>query len=144
VVVYVILVPGQSSVGIGWVTAVVLLLLALLGELLEFLAGAMGVTRAGGSRRGAVMALAGSLAGGMVGLFVGVPIPMIGPVLGAVLLAGVGAFAGAVLGEQWKGRSLEESVKIGESAFWGRLLGTLAKAVVGAVMVGVAVIALVV
>jgi hypothetical protein len=48
-----------------------------------------------------------------------------------------------VLGEQWYGRSLDESWQIGKAAFWGRVLGTLAKTAVGAAMVGVAAVALV-
>jgi len=140
---FVFLVSAESPVAIGWVTVVVLLVLALIGELLEFLAGALGVTKAGGSRRGAVLALVGSLVGGIAGLFVGLPIPIVGSLLGAVLLAGLGAFGGAVLGEQWKGRDLGESMKIGEAAFWGRLLGTVAKTAVGAVMIGAVVVALV-
>lgn len=140
---YVLLVPAESPAAIGWTTVVVLIVLASVGELLEFLAGALGVAKAGGSRRGAVLALAGSLAGGVVGLFVGLPIPVVGSLLGAVLLAGAGAFVGAVLGERWRGRQLGESLKIGEAAFWGRLLGTVAKSAVGAVMVAVVLIALV-
>ncbi len=139
---YVLLVPAGSPVAMGWMTVVVLLVLASIGELLEFLAGALGVTRAGGSRRGALFALAGSIAGGVVGLFVGLPIPIVGPLLGAVLLAGAGAFAGAVVGERGRGRRLDESLKIGEAAFWGRLLGTVAKSAIGAVMFAVAVLAI--
>jgi uncharacterized protein YqgC (DUF456 family) len=139
---YAFLVPEDSAVSIGWGTAIAVLVLAALGELLEFLAGALGVTKAGGSRRGAVLALVGSLAGGLVGLFVGLPIPIVGSLLGAVLFAGAGAFVGAVLGEQWKGRSFDDSCKIGEAAFWGRLLGTVAKAAMGAVMVATTLVAL--
>ncbi len=141
---YVFLVSAESPVAIGWVTVIVLLVLAGIGELLEFLAGALGVTKAGGSKRGAVLALVGSIAGGVAGLFVGLPIPIVGSLLGAVLLAGLGAFAGAVLGEQWKGRDLDESMKIGEAAFWGRLLGTVAKSAVGGMMVAAVVVAMVV
>ena len=119
-----------------------MVVLAALGELLEFLAGALGVTKAGGSRRGAILALVGSLAGGIVGLFVGLPIPVVGPIVGAMLLAGAGAFAGAVLGEQWKGRSFDDSWRIGKAAFWGRLLGTVVKTAIGAVMVGATIVAL--
>lgn len=140
---YVLLVPSGSPAAIGWATVVILSVLALLGELCEFLAGALGATKAGGSRRSAVLAMAGSLAGAVVGLFVGLPIPVVGPLLGAVLLAGAGAFAGAVLGERWKGRQLDKSLKVGEAAFWGRLLGTAAKSALGAMMVATAVIALV-
>lgn len=139
---YVLLVPEQSPVSIDWGVAIVLVVLAALGELLEFLAGALGVTKVGGSRRGAILALVGSLAGGIVGLFVGLPIPVVGPIIGAVLLAGAGAFAGAVLGEQWKGRSFDDSWRVGEAAFWGRLLGTVAKTAIGAVMVGTTIVAL--
>ncbi len=142
VVGYVLLVPEQSPVAIGWGVVVALAVLAVVGELLEFLAGALGATKAGASKRGAVLALAGSVAGGIAGLFIGVPVPIVGPIIAAVLFAGLGAFAGAVLGERWKGRGFDESWQIGKAAFWGRLLGTLAKTVVGAVMVGIAAAAL--
>jgi uncharacterized protein len=141
---YLFLVPAESPVGIGWATVIALLVLALIGELLEFLAGALGVTKAGGSKRGAVLALVGSIAGGVAGLFVGLPIPIVGSLLGAVLLAGLGAFAGAVVGEQWKGRDFDESMKIGEAAFWGRLLGTVAKTAIGGIMVVAVLVAMIV
>ena len=141
---YLFLLPAQSPVAIGWTTIFVLLVLAVIGELLEFLAGALGVAKAGGSKRGAMLALVGSVVGGVAGLFVGLPIPIIGPLVGAVLLAGVGAFAGAVLGEQWKGRDLDESMRIGHAAFWGRVLGTVAKSAVGAIMVVATLVAMIV
>ena len=140
---HVLLVPEDSPLAIGWAVAVVLVVLAALGELLEFLAGALGVAKAGGSRRSAVLALVGSLTGGIIGLFVGLPIPVVGPILSAVLLAGAGAFVGAVLGEQWKGRDLNHSLKTGHAAFWGRLLGTVAKTAIGAVMVATTIAALI-
>jgi uncharacterized protein YqgC (DUF456 family) len=142
VIIYVLLMPERSPVSIGWGVAVALAVLASLGELLEFLAGALGAARAGGSRRGAMLALVGSLVGGIVGLFVGLPIPVVGPIIGAVLLASAGAFTGAVLGEQWKGRTFDDSWRIGEAAFWGRLLGTVAKTAIGAAMVGTTIVAL--
>ncbi|MBN2580301.1 MAG: DUF456 domain-containing protein [Pirellulales bacterium] len=144
VIVYALLIPQQSPAGLGWGVVAALVVLAALGELLEFLAGALGAAKAGGSRRGAVLALAGSMVGGIVGLFVGLPIPLVGSLLGAVLLAGAGAFIGAVVGEQWKGRSLDDSCRIGRAAFWGRLLGTAAKTAVGAAMVVTTIVALLV
>ncbi|HLA84632.1 MAG TPA: DUF456 domain-containing protein, partial [Thermoguttaceae bacterium] len=122
---------------------IAIIVLATLGELLEFVAGMLGAAKAGGSRRGAVLALIGSLIGAVAGLFIGLPIPVVGSVVSAVLLAGLGAFVGAVLGEQWKGRTLGESCRIGHAAFWGRLLGTAAKTALGAAMVGTTVFALV-
>ena len=51
--VYACLVPAQSPAALGWKTVAALLVLAALGEIVELLAGAMGVAKAGGSRRGA-------------------------------------------------------------------------------------------
>ena len=130
--------PFGPSVGrpdMGWTVVIVLAVLALVGEIVELLTAAVGTKQAGGSKRGAVLSLVGSVVGGIVGMFVGVPIPVVGPLIGAVLFAGAGALAGAVLGEQWKGRPMDESLRIGNAAFWGRLLGTLGKTLLGAVMV---------
>jgi hypothetical protein len=136
--------PADLRLGIGWETVAALFGLALVGEILELAAGMLGAARAGASRRGAAMALAGSLAGGLVGLFVGLPIPLVGSLVAAVLFASLGAMAGAVLGEQWKGRDLIETWQVGKGAFLGRLAGTLAKAAIGAVMIVVTLTALVV
>ncbi len=89
------------------------------------------------------MALAGSILGGFLGLIVGLPVPLLGPVLAAVLFAAAGAMAGAMLGEIQSGRDLPTSWRIAKLAFWGRLAGTAAKLLVGAVMIAVVVIALV-
>ena len=140
---YAWLLPGESRAAIGWEVVVVLLVLAAVGEIVELLAGAAGTSRAGGSRRSAVLALLGSIAGGVVGLVLGMPIPLLGSVVGALLLAGVGAMGGAMLGEMWSGGNLQLNWHIGIAAFTGRLLGTLGKALIGALMVVIAVGALV-
>lgn len=122
-------------VRLGWRTVVVVLALAVLGEVLELFTSVVTTSRAGGSRRGAFLALVGSLVGGVAGLFIGLPVPLIGSILAAVLFAGLGAMAGAVLGETWKGKTMGKSLEVGHAAFWGRLTGTLAKSMCGAVMV---------
>jgi uncharacterized protein YqgC (DUF456 family) len=99
---------------------------------IEFLAGALGASKAGASKRGTALALVGSLIGGLAGIFV--PVPIVGQIVGPIVCAGLGALVGAVLGEQWKGRDLEQSLNIGHAAFWGRLIGTLGKILVGCVM----------
>ena len=71
----------------------------------------------------------GSLLGGIAGIFIPVP------VVGSIVCAGLGALVGAVIGEQWKGRDLDQSLSIGHAAFWGRLIGTLGKVLVGCVMI---------
>jgi uncharacterized protein YqgC (DUF456 family) len=140
--VYVLLIPADSPFVIGWTAVAALVLLAAMGEVVEFVAGALGVAREGGSKRGAALALAGSIVGGIVGLFVGLPIPVLGPVLAALLFASLGALAGAVAGERWRGRTWTDSWSIGKAAFRGRLVGTLAKAAVGLVMIAVVAVAL--
>ncbi len=139
--VYAYFIPDESRFDIRWVTVGILIGLALLAEVLELAAGALGAARAGGSKRGAVLAAIGSMVGALAGAFVGVPIPVVGSVIAAILFAGLGALAGAMLGESWKGRGLEESWKVGQAAFWGRLLGTLAKTTIASAMVALAVVA---
>jgi len=114
---YAFFVPAQSPVALGWRTVVALLALAAFGEIIELLAGVLGVAKGGGSRRGALMALAGSIVGGTVGIFIGVPVPLVGSLVAAVLFAGLGAMAGAILGETWAGRDLGTSWQIGRLAF---------------------------
>ena len=132
---YLFLVPGELRIGIGWMIVVGLGVLASLGELLELAAGALGVAKAGGSRRGTVLALIGSMLGGIVGIFIGVPIPVIGSLVAAVLFGGLGALLGALAGERWKGKDFDESLQVGKAAFVGRVLGTGAKILCGTLMV---------
>ncbi len=96
--------------------------LAALGELLEFVASALGAKKAGASRRGVIGALAGSLVGAVAGTFL-LPIPVVGTLAGAV----AGSFGGAVLGEVSAGRSIEHTMKPATGAAIGRVLGTLGK-----------------
>jgi uncharacterized protein YqgC (DUF456 family) len=135
-VIYAYLVPDDRRVDLGLWTIVPMFVLAILGEAFEFMAGAFGATKAGGSKRGAVLALFGSLGGGILGVFAPIPIPIVGSLIGALVFSGVGALLGAVLGEQWKGRTVDESLKVGQAAFWGRLLGTAGKIIAGCWMIG--------
>jgi uncharacterized protein len=140
---YACFVPAASPAGIGWKVVAATVVLAVVGEVVELAAGAAETTRAGGTRRGAALALVGSVVGALVGVLVGLPIPLAGSVVAAVLFAGLGAMAGAMLGEVWAGRKLDASWKIGAAAFRGRLLGTLGKMLIGGLIVAVVVAALV-
>jgi len=133
-IVFAWVVPAKSGLDFGWPAVVALAVLATLGEIVEFAAGAMGVAKSGGSKRSGVLAVLGSLAGAMIGAVVGIPIPVVGSIVGIVLFAGLGALAGAMLGESWKGKKLGESWKTGQAAFWGRLLGSVAKIVIATIM----------
>jgi uncharacterized protein YqgC (DUF456 family) len=140
-VLYAWLGPQDTRAAIGWPTVGVIAGRAVAGEVVEFAAGAAVVKKHGGSSFGAILALAGSVVGAVAGVVVGIPVPVVGPLLAAVLFGGLGALAGAALGETVRGQSLDASLRNGRAAFWGRLLGTLAKAVVGAVMAAVAIAA---
>ena len=100
----------------------VAVVLAALGELLEFIASALCAKKAGASRLGILGALGGSLVGAVAGTFL-LPIPVVGTLVGAV----AGSFAGAVLCEVAAGRSIEHTVKPATGAAIGRVLGTLGK-----------------
>lgn len=137
VAIYAWLVPTEWRGDVSWAVVLVVLLLAIVGEILETLAVAVGTSRAGGSRRAALLGLCGSLGGGLIGALVGVPIPVIGSLVGAVLFAACGAAFGAHVGEAWKGRTSDESWKVSQAAFVGRLLGTMAKILAASVIVAI-------
>lgn len=139
------LVPAESDLRLGWGFLAAILVLAAVGEVLEFVAGAMGVTRQGGSRRSAVLAVVGSLAGGIAGAILGLPVPVIGSVVAVVLFSGIGALAGAFWGEyMWMGRDADASVRVGIAAFWARLLGTFAKSLMSGGILIAAVVGMIV
>ena len=133
--------PGEYQ--FHWGISVALLLLAILGELIEFFTSVLGTKQLGGSTRGATLSVIGSIAGGMAGAVFGIPfpVPLVGMLIGSILFAGVGAWIGATLGERWVGKPLKESVKIRAAAFLGRLFGTAGKLVVGSTMVVLAIAA---
>jgi hypothetical protein len=132
--------PAETLSGISWPVVGVLVAFALLGELLEFAAGASGMAK-GGSKRGALLAIVGSFVGSLGGAFVGLPLPIIGSFVGVILFASLGAMVGALLGEVWKGNEIVKSFEIGKAAFWGRLFGALAKIIAGSIILGVAIAA---
>jgi len=120
---------GESRTGFGWGVLIALLGLAVLGEVLELVAAALGVQSAGGSRRASFGAIAGGMVGAIAGTFL-LPVPVVGSVLGAAL----GSFLGALLGERSRGSDLGRQVAVGKGAFWGRLFGTVAKLLIAAAM----------
>ncbi|WP_310821141.1 DUF456 domain-containing protein [Stratiformator vulcanicus] len=122
--------------GFGWWAVGVLVGLAVVGEVVEAAAGAAGARKAGSSKRAAALSLVGAGIGSIVGAIFGVPIPVIGPLIAALLGGAFGAFAGAYLGEQWKGRDVKGRIDVGTGAFVGKILGTLGRMAIGAVMVG--------
>lgn len=105
---------------VGWVTLTVLGVLTLLSFLVDFLATVFGAKRVGASRK----ALWGSVLGSVAGLFF-MPIGLF-----------VGPFVGALAGEYWHGRQLQQATKVGFGTWLGIVLGTAAKLALALAMVG--------
>lgn len=123
---------------VSWYVVGLLLLLAIGGELLEFLAGSAGAARSGASRRAMALSIVGSIIGSLAGAFIGIPIPIVGSAVAALIGGAVGAATGAAIGEDWKGRDLEGTIQVSAAAFWGRMLGTVGKVIVGGIMLVIA------
>lgn len=103
--------------------------LAVLGEVVEFVSGIAGARRAGASIWGAVGALLGALVGGVAGTFL-IPVPVVGSLVGAC----GGAALGAWLLELGAGRTRDQAGRSAVGAGVGRLQGTAVKLAIGALM----------
>jgi len=104
---------------IGWGAVALFLVMALIGEGIEFLSGRWGTRKFGGSSKAGW----GALIGGIIGAIVGVPVPVIGSVIGAFL----GTFIGAVTGEMIHQKKLEPNVRVGVGAVVGRAIAVAVK-----------------
>jgi uncharacterized protein len=131
------LMPLAPERGVGWKMIIVLALLAVVGEIIEFAAGAAGAAKQGASRRAIVLSMVGAIIGSIVGVSTGSVVPIVGSLIGALFGGAAGAFAGAYLGEAWKGRDEPARTAAGRGAFFGRIWGTVGKLAVGAVMLAV-------
>ncbi|MCE5325240.1 MAG: DUF456 domain-containing protein [Planctomycetaceae bacterium] len=128
---------GPWNQAVSLQSLIVLTVLAILGEIVEFVAGLAGARKASGTWLGSIGALAGSLIGAVVGTFI-IPVPLLGTLIGAC----GGAFAGAMLMEMASGKPLKPAVAVGKGAGIGRLLGTIGKMAVGVIMLIAAAIAI--
>ena len=114
----------------GWTTLGICVGLAIVGEIMEIGASALGVKVGGGSRRGMIGAIMGGIVGGIV-LTPFIPIPVIGTLIGAI----IGTFSGAVVGEITNNDNATAGgiAKSASGATFGRILGVLGKTGVAAV-----------
>lgn len=113
----------------GLWTLVTLVVIGLIAETIEFLAGGAGAKKAGGTRWGGWGAIVGSLVGAIVGGIV-IPIPLAGSVIGVI----GGAFLGAGLVEYCLMPDHGRAMRIGTGAAKGRLMGMMAKTLFGLLM----------
>ncbi len=110
----------------GWPLLVTITVLALIGELIEFFAGAGGAKKAGAGWWGAGAAIGGAIFGAIVGTGI-IPVPIFGTLLGACFGAGLFTW----IAERLAGKEQEHSVRSGVGAGTGVLIGTLSKFAVG-------------
>ena len=113
----------------GWTAVIILFVLAVAAEVIEFIAGAAGSRAAGGTRRGMIAAIGGGFLGGIAGSIL-IPVPIVGTIIGAV----GGSFAGAGVIEKMIHPNNERAFRIALGAAKGRLLGIIIKSGVGLVM----------
>ncbi len=119
-VTYNLIVPGDP---IGWVTLVIVGVLALVAELLDISLTGRYARRYGGSRRAGWGAIIGSIVGAVVGF----PVPIIGPVIGAF----IGSFVGALIAEFTGGSSAGDATRVAKGALIGRVVSTVLKIGIG-------------
>ena len=106
---------------VGWTDLIVLGVLALAGQGLDYAATVLGAKKYGASRWG----MLGACIGGSVGLIAA-------NIIGLV----AGSCAGAVFFELLKGRDLQASVRVGYGTLIGFLCGAVGKVIIAFTMVG--------
>ena len=126
---------------VGSVTLGVITALAVLAWVLDYVAGLLGAKKAGASR----LALVGAALGTVVGIFMGLVgvlfMPLVGAAIGeywAQRQSGASAAGGA-----FAGAAEQKALQVGVATWLGIMAGLLAKVVIGCVMVGIFVVALI-
>lgn len=107
---------------------VVLIIIALLAELVDFLIGVIGAKRYQSSNRAIFVSIIFGIIGGiwLSPLFFG---------FGALIGAFIGAYIGALLVELINGRNMSESLHSAWGVFLGKLGGVFSKILMGLIMV---------
>lgn len=106
---------------------VVLLGMAIVGEVLEQIISVRGAAQHGGGKVG----MWGAFIGGIIGAFAGTPLPVIGNVIGAF----IGAFLGALVAEWIRHGQFSIAIRSAYGAFVGRIRATVMKFTLAAAMV---------
>ena len=113
---------------VGWGVLTVVIVLAVLAWVLDYVAGLLGAKKAGASRQ----AIIGAALGTVAGLFMGI--------VGVLFMPLVGAAIGEWLAQRDHGRAL----KVGVATWLGIMAGLVSKVVLAFMMVGLFVVALIV
>ena len=110
-------------------TIIAAIVLAVIGEILEFIAGAAGTKAAGGGKKAMAAAIIGAIVGAIVGTVI-IPIPIFGTLLGSA----IGAALAVLFVERKGGKELKQSLKIATGAGLGRFVGLGAKFIAGVII----------
>jgi uncharacterized protein YqgC (DUF456 family) len=113
---------------VGWFPLAAIAVLALLAWAMDYVAAMLGARRAGASR----LAIVGAAVGTVAGIFMGL--------VGVLFMPLVGAAVGEFIARRQHGQAL----RVGIATWIGLLAGMLAKFVLGFMMVGIFVFAVVV
>ncbi len=107
-----------------WNFIIILAVIAIIGEVLEFVAQYFGGKKYGASGRGNIGAFIGAIAGAILGapFFFG---------LGALPGALLGSFGGCLVLELTHGKSFDEAKHCAWGAFWGKAFGMAIKISLG-------------
>ena len=109
---------------VGWITLVFLGLLTVLSFVLDYVASAYGVKRAGAGKQ----AVIGSIVGLFIGMFLGIPGIILGP------------FVGAVIGELMANQDILKAGRAGVGTWLGLVLGIAIKLAIAFTMIGMFII----
>lgn len=116
---------AEGFAHVGHAAIAIMAVLAAAASLIDFLAGVLGARHFGASRK----AMAGALVGVVIGLFFGIPGIVFGP------------FIGAVIGELAARKPFRAAGLAGVGAWLGMVIGAAAKVALGALMIGVFLVA---
>ena len=126
----------QFNVYVGWPGLIAVLALAIVAELVEFLASSSGAKQAGGSRRAMIGGIVGAVIGGIV---FSIPVPVLGTIFGVC----AGAFVGASVMEMGVAGDAAKAGRVGWGAAKGSFYGIVLKLVFGiAILITTLIVAL--
>ena len=115
--------------GMGFLFFALLVGLAVLGEVIEYVTQGWGSKKYGSSTSG----MWAGLLGAMIGALAGLPF-LLG--IGALIGALVGAWGGCYLMERYHGKNDQEARQAAKGALVGRFLGIVIKCGIGGIMLG--------